>query len=98
MTKHPKNRQCKICGKPSARILCGYCASNHCPTPEHHVAAERTCLRCEQGFESSWAGDRICSPCRQREVYAERDAIKRGHTPATFDSPYEPDGVPGIAE
>ena len=91
-----KKNRCEVCGKPSYNKLCGWHLGNHDPVPEHHVAAERTCLRCGEGFESSWAGDRICDPCRQREYWAEKDAIKRGHTSAHYDSPLEPHETPAL--
>lgn len=77
--------------------LCATHLGLHDPTPEHHVAAERTCLRCGESFESTWAGDRICKACRHRDYWNEKDAIRRGITPGTYDSPFEPDVVPGIA-
>ncbi len=87
--KHPKNRKCEACGKPSARALCGFCLSNHAPIPEHHVAKERTCLRCGKGFESSWSGDRVCSDCRERQEKMARAG--RWH-----ESPFEPLETPGM--
>ena len=63
--RHPKNKRCEVCGDPSARTICSFCQSNHCPVPEHHVAAERPCLRCPETFNSAWAGERICPRCRE---------------------------------
>ncbi len=73
--KHPKTRQCEVCGKASVQNICPFCQSNHCPVPEHHVPAERPCIRCREPFDSTWAGDRICGDCR----LAESDADRKGH-------------------
>ena len=70
--KHPKNNECRVCGKPSVKPICPFCQSNHCPVPEHHVAAERRCIRCHVTFDSTWAGDRICRDCRHEESEAAR--------------------------
>ncbi len=29
----------------------------------------RRCLSCERNFDSAWAGNRICAPCRGAEAY-----------------------------
>ena len=87
--KHPKKRFCEVCGRPSANRLCGWHLANHDPVPEHHVAAERPCVRCRKAFESSWSGDRVCPRCRDIEERAERDG--RRH-----ESPLEPVYTPGM--
>lgn len=93
-------RQCEAegCERPAQarKTICATCLGNHAPVPDHHVAAVRSCLRCGEGFESSWSGDRRCPACRERERLAEKDAAKRGHTPAHYVSPLEPLHVPGI--
>ena len=82
---------CIVCGEPTLRSdrLCGHHLSSHDPVPEHHVAAERACLRCGSGFESSWAGDRVCPKCRERQNDAERSARWN-------DSPLEPEETPAL--
>ena len=37
------------------------------PTPAA-VAQTRACLRCDRAFLSTWAGHRLCDPCRERDV------------------------------
>lgn len=91
--KHPKNRTCSVCGKPTrnSNKLCGWHLGNHDPVPEHHVAKVRPCIRCRKAFESTWAGDRVCSRCRDLEERAEREG--RLH-----ESPLEPVYTPAAAE
>ena len=99
--KHPVRRQCEVegCDRPRSGTMrvCAYHNSRHAPIPAHHVAAIRTCIRCRTGFESSWQGERICKPCRYQEARNAKDAIERGQTAATYESPYEPQDIPGIA-
>lgn len=86
------------CTRPAQarKKLCGYHLGNHDPVPAHHVAAARACLRCGETFDSSWSGDRVCKDCRDRDYWNEKEAIRRGITPGTYDSPFEPDVIPGI--
>jgi hypothetical protein len=41
--------------------------------PEEHIRLARrqtrTCLRCRRGFPSEHAGNRICSDCKQSEIW-----------------------------
>ena len=94
-------RQCEAegCERPAQprKKLCGYHLGNHDPVPDHHVAADRTCFRCRETFASTWAGDRTCPTCREQLHRAEKEAVKRSQTPAHYVSPYEPDGIPGLA-
>lgn len=87
------------CKRPPQRKkkLCGLHLGSHDPTPEHHVAADRTCLRCRETFPSAWSGDRVCGDCRQKEYWGEKDAVKRGHTSRFYDSPLEPIETPGLS-
>lgn len=34
------------------------------PAPAPHVAKDRSCLRCRNGFQSNWSGERICPRCK----------------------------------
>ena len=85
-------RQCDVEGCERRALknkrLCSRCLCRHDPVPEHHVSAERTCIRCREGFESSWAGERICVPCRSRMHRSDIEAISRGHTPPHYVSPW----------
>jgi len=48
------------------------------PAPDNPLnAAERTCLKCDRMFYSSWEGERICKRC------------KDSHAWRTGDTPYE---------
>ena len=76
--------------------VCSYHLGVHDPVPDHHVAQARACIRCGEDFESTWAGDRVCGGCRAQARILERQAISRGLTLETYDSPFEPDGIPGI--
>jgi uncharacterized paraquat-inducible protein A len=35
-----------------------------CELPDREDLKQRTCLRCEERFSSSWAGERICPRCK----------------------------------
>ena len=80
------------CDRPAQKkkSVCGLHLGTHDPVPEHHVAADRGCLRCRTIFSSAWAGERICPDCRERERKAEQQAAKRGKSHAYYDSPFEP--------
>jgi len=43
----------------------------------HDPAKSRPCLRCRTRFTSAWAGERICTPCKQTVSW-------RGGTPRTY--------------
>ena len=47
-------------------------------------------------FPSAWSGDRVCTLCRTNEDSQDKQAIKRGQTSRTYDSPFEPDYTPGV--
>ena len=88
-------KNCTICGRPkSPKRPCAHNIGEHGPTPEHYVARVRKCLRCREGFDSSYAGDRVCPTCRERESMREAECIRRGDTPALYLSPFEPDYLP----
>jgi hypothetical protein len=36
-------------------------------------AAQRRCLACRTAYRSTWAGDRICRPCRKHEAWRSGD-------------------------
>lgn len=38
-------------------------------TSSRCVARERRCLNCQRGFQSAWAGERICGNCRRSEKF-----------------------------
>ena len=80
---------CIVCGKPCRGEVCSHHLVHHDPVPEHHVAQERPCLRCGEGFESTWSGDRICPRCRERQ----KDWERRGYW---HDNPFEPAAPPGL--
>ena len=94
------SRICEVegCERPvqKKKRLCGRHLATHDPVPEHHVAAERTCLRCQRTFASTWAGDRTCPPCREQLHRAELEGRKRGHTPVHYDSAFEPHETPSV--
>lgn len=91
MAKLASSVPCIVCGKPTLRSdrLCGLHLNNHDPVPDHHVPAERACIRCQVPFESTWAGDRVCPGCRERQCDAERSARWN-------DSPLEPEETPPL--
>ena len=84
-------KRCVVCGKTSRKKLCGWHLGNHNPVPEHHVAAERSCLRCGNDFDSTWSGDRVCPRCRGLKERAEREGrwqespLEPLYTPAADD-------------
>ena len=82
---------CIVCGTPTLRSdrLCGHHLISHDPVPEHYVAKERKCLRCCKKFDSTFAGDRVCPSCRERQYDAERSARWN-------DSPLEPEETPPL--
>jgi hypothetical protein len=41
--------------------------------------ARRDCLACRQPFSSSGAAERICSPCKGSEDWADAVAVTKGH-------------------
>jgi hypothetical protein len=41
------------------------------PTPKL-----RTCLRCQSPFESTWAGERICRPCKSTHAWRSGEAVR----------------------
>ena len=95
---HPKQCEVEDCESPAQKYkrICGLHLGSHDPTPEHHVAADRTCLRCGIIFASAWAGERICTDCREREKDAKKQAAKRGRSHAYGDSPFEPLDTPSM--
>ena len=100
--KERMRRQCEAEGCPrrvqGTNRVCARHLGTHDPKPAHHVAKERACIRgCGATFESTWAGDRVCGVCRRAEYEAERQTRRRGTHYDHYDSPFEPDGVPGIA-
>ncbi len=37
--------------------------------PCGHIPSRRRCLRCETGFDSAWAGERICPHCKSTSAW-----------------------------
>ena len=45
------------------------------PIPDRiHIAKTRTCLKCNEPFESRWAGERVCRRCKGSHDWRERVA------------------------
>lgn len=46
--------------------------------PEHEPAPPkiRTCLRCQTPFESAWAGERICRPCKSTHAWRSGEGVR----------------------
>lgn len=94
--KGPRARKCDACIKESHRLRQLRktrldTETLNPPPPEHYVAKERSCLRCGKGFDSAFAGDRICGPCRTGQEEAER----KGHWHLD-DTPFDPVGTPAL--
>ena len=46
------------------------CMSQLKPKPERvYKVKMRPCLKCRKPFESSWAGERICQPCKSSQIW-----------------------------
>ena len=42
------------------------------PTSDRdYVKKVRKCLKCGQGFESSWSGERVCRSCKSTHVWRD---------------------------
>ena len=62
---HIDEKICHICGRD--------CTAEdvevvHNPYNPKHIRKERSCFRCKKMFMSEWSGDRICSPCNEKEI------------------------------
>jgi hypothetical protein len=36
-----------------------------------HISKTRKCLMCRQPFSSAWAGERVCSNCKQTQAWSD---------------------------
>jgi hypothetical protein len=43
--------------------------ADHMKPAQIVIPARRRCLSCSTGFSSSWAGNRVCGTCRDREAW-----------------------------
>ena len=39
------------------------------------VAKTRACLKCQESFESSWAGERICRRCKSNDSWRSGSVV-----------------------
>lgn len=47
--------------------------------PEMPAAApmkRRRCLRCQSPFDSAWAGERVCSPCKGTQAWKSGESLR----------------------
>jgi hypothetical protein len=44
--------------------------------PEQAPPKTRTCLRCQSPFESAWAGERICRPCKSTHAWRSGEGVR----------------------
>ncbi len=59
-------------------------------SPDNEPAAQeevRRCLICADKFVSSWAGERVCKPCKSTARWKQGGVVQTGHFSASTRRP-----------
>jgi hypothetical protein len=69
-----------VCWRPEALAALLFCLEAEIMTDNSHKKPEsdrgyerkrRSCLRCQKQFNSSWPGERVCTPCKSTTEWRE---------------------------